>query len=178
MGQRAGLSEHDVNQLRLLYQCSTGSRAGDIGMNVNELCSPECKCWEFAGECTSDDECMGDLVCVDTPDDFSTEHDDISDSLPSANVSWDTATIECDRFCHQECCQFPSNEAQCQLTCSSQSSSRMLDTAQIPSKMCLSDPDNNTSTTTTTTQATTTTTTTTTTTSNNAKWYIDWSISK
>ncbi|KAK1733670.1 zinc-dependent metalloprotease (family M12A) [Skeletonema marinoi] len=181
MGQRAGLSEHDVNQLRLLHQCSTGPRSGEIG--INELCSPECKCWEFAGECTSDDECMGDLVCADTPDDFSSEQDVIADSLPTADVSWDTVTIECDRFCHQECCQFPNNEAQCLLTCGLQSSSRRLNTAQIPSKMCLSDPDANGSTTTTTTQATTTTTTTTTTqatttTSNNAKWYIDWGISK
>ena len=181
MGQRAGLSEHDINQLRLLHQCSTGPRSGDIG--INELCSPECKCWEYAGECTSDDECMGDLVCADTPNDFSSHQDVLTDSLPSADVSWDTVTIECDRFCHPECCQFPTNEAQCPNTCSSQSSSRRLNTAQGPSKMCLSDPgpgrNGLTSTTTTTTQATTTTTTpATATTSNNAQWYVDWGVSK
>jgi len=182
MGQRVGLSEHDVNQLRLLHQCSTGPRSGDIG--INELCSPECKCWEFAGECRSDDECLGDLVCADTPENYSSQQDVVTDSLPSADVSWGAVTIECDRFCHQRCCQFPNNEAQCPLTCGSQSSRRRLKTAQVPSKMCLSVPDTNGSTST-TTQATTTTTTTTTTstqaattTSNNAKWYIDWSISR
>ena len=190
MGQRVGLSEHDINQIRLMNQCSTGVRSGSIG--INELCTSECKCWEYAGECSSDDECMGDLVCADTPDDYyPSQADAATDSLPPAEVTWDVTTIDCDRFCHQECCQFPNNEAQCTLTCSSQTSRRRLNVDQIPSRMCLSsDPDTNelTSTTTTTTttqatttattQATTTTTTTTTANNNNAPWYIDWSISK
>ena len=184
MGQRVGLSEHDVTQLRLMNQCSTGVRSGDIG--INELCSPECKCWEYAGECTSDDDCMGDLVCADTPGDYiSSQGDVLTDSLPLAEVTPDVTTIDCDRYCHPECCQVPSNEYQCPLTCSTQTSRRRLNVDQIPSKMCLSQlPDTNglVSTTTTTTQATAATTTTTTqataTTSNNAQWYIDWNISK
>lgn len=176
MGQRVGLSEQDIEQLRLLYQCSTGVRSGEI--SINELCSTECKCWEYAGECLDDDECMGDLVCADTPDSFSSQQESVADSLPPAEITVDTSTINCDHFCHRECCQFPNNAAQCPLTCSSQSSRRRL--SVTPSRMCLS------TTTTTTTQATATTATSTTTTTtqatattrNNFPWYIDWSISK
>jgi hypothetical protein len=67
MGQRVKLSDNDIEQLRLLYQCQSGPRSGPVGMD--ELCSEDCPCWEHAlGECTSDNECMGDLVCENTPD--------------------------------------------------------------------------------------------------------------
>lgn len=67
MGQRVKLSDRDISQLRLLYQCQSGPRSGSIG--IDDLCSEDCPCWEHAiGECTTDDECMGDLVCNDAPD--------------------------------------------------------------------------------------------------------------
>lgn len=65
MGQRVKLSDRDIDQLRLLYQCKSGPRAS---VGNDELCSEDCQCWEHAGECTSDNDCIGDLVCGDTPD--------------------------------------------------------------------------------------------------------------
>merc|ERR1719287_410220 len=67
MGQRVGMSPSDIQQLRLLYQCSTGSRTlGEL--TPDNLCSPECKCWELAlGSCDSDDDCLGDLLCGTPP---------------------------------------------------------------------------------------------------------------
>lgn len=95
MGQREKLSDADVYQLRLLYQCESGPRSGPISVNGMcvraskdflrlsdlsssllllvqhkhiDLCSEDCKCWEYApGECASDNECLGDLVCAETP---------------------------------------------------------------------------------------------------------------
>ena len=67
IGQRVKLSDRDVDQLRLLYQCKSGPRHNSVG--VDELCSKDCPCWEYAhGECDSDEECMGDLVCGNAPD--------------------------------------------------------------------------------------------------------------
>lgn len=66
MGQRARLSDRDVEQLRLLYMCASGPREG--GVSADELCSEDCPCWEHAlGECRGDGECLGDLVCGDAP---------------------------------------------------------------------------------------------------------------
>ena len=70
MGQRAGLSPRDIEQLRLLHQCSTGSRNIN-SLTIDNLCSVDCKCWEFAlGNCDSNDECMGDSLCGDTPEEL------------------------------------------------------------------------------------------------------------
>ncbi|KAL7529198.1 hypothetical protein ACHAXR_002842 [Thalassiosira sp. AJA248-18] len=67
MGQRSGMSQNDIAQLRLLYQCSTGSR-NENTLTMDHLCSTECKCWEYAmGTCDSNDECMGESVCGLTP---------------------------------------------------------------------------------------------------------------
>jgi len=79
MGQRVKLSDRDVDQLRLLYQCKSGPRSGSI--SVDHLCSKDCPCWEHAsGECGSDDECMGDLVCADAPNPLQVE--EYEDQLP------------------------------------------------------------------------------------------------
>eukprot|EP00804_Cyclotella_cryptica_P019397 CCRYP_006589-RA/>CCRYP_006589-RA protein AED:0.05 eAED:0.05 QI:76/0.88/0.8/1/0.77/0.9/10/0/1153 len=66
MGQREKLSDADVYQIRLLYQCESGPRSGPI--SIKDLCSEDCKCWEYApGECVDDNECLGDLICAETP---------------------------------------------------------------------------------------------------------------
>lgn len=70
IGNRAGLSSHDIDQLRLMHQCSTGSRNLN-DLTINNLCSVDCKCWEYAlGNCDSNDDCMGDAHCGDTPVEF------------------------------------------------------------------------------------------------------------
>eukprot|EP00970_Alexandrium_tamarense_P004889 scaffold808_cov196-Alexandrium_tamarense.AAC.26 len=177
MGQRMRLSVNDINQLRLLYQCKSGPRGGNVG--VYDLCSTDCKCWENAlGECSSDDECMGDLVCRDTPSPLPVhEYLDVLPQFPFAS-----GTITCSSYCHSLCCQFPDNVVACPETCGTAPPPE--EVTVVPSKMCIAD-DGSSGTTTSgtsgtgaTSAGTTTIATTTATTSNNAKWYIDWSISK
>eukprot|EP00956_Cyclotella_meneghiniana_P035737 scaffold117683_cov46-Cyclotella_meneghiniana.AAC.7 len=167
IGQRVKLSDRDTNQLRLLYQCKSGPRDGS-SITVDNLCSEDCPCWEYAmGECESDNECMGKLVCGDTPA-----------SLPVPEYR--------DRFPIYP--HTSDNIVACPETCNTAPPNDIPDI--IPTKMCIQPEDVTTTTTvatsvtgatrgtTTTTTASTTTTTTTTTTTAPSKWYIDWSISK
>ena len=134
MGQRAKLSGHDVEQLRLLYQCSSGARGGDVG--VNELCSTDCPCWEHAiGECTSDDECMGDLVCGVTPDPLPTV--EYVDVLPYYTET--TGSFSCNDYCHVNCCGYANSIMRCPETCNS--APPVDEPEVIPQRMCVSSGD-------------------------------------
>lgn len=84
MGQRSVLSPHDIQQLRLLHQCSTGVRHVN-SITIDSLCSNQCKCWEYAvGSCHgNDNECIGDLVCDTTPPEIiaSANGEDMPDTM-------------------------------------------------------------------------------------------------
>jgi hypothetical protein len=68
IGQRVGPSALDIDQLRLLYQCASGSRAGPV--QLEDYCTTDCPCWEGAiGDCDNDNECQGDLICGTPYDD-------------------------------------------------------------------------------------------------------------
>lgn len=175
MGQRAQLSRRDVEQLRLLYQCASGPRAGGAG--VDELCSTDCKCWEHAmGECHGDDdECVGDLVCRPTPSLLAKKHEDRLPYYASRGGSF-----SCDDFCHPDCCHFANGRVRCPETCDSAPPAEAV--GEVPTQMCVRQDGGGGATTTTTTTTTSTTTTTTTTTSNpihpTAPWYVKWGIDK
>ena len=65
IGQRNGISEGDILQLKLIYQCTTGPRTYQA-MRNDGLCTNQCQC--FAGQvgCVGDDDrCRGSLVCDD-----------------------------------------------------------------------------------------------------------------
>ena len=61
------------------------------------------------GECESDDECMGGLVCGDTP--TSLPVPEYRDQLPLYPHT--SGIIQCDEYCHSMCCQFPDNIVAC-----------------------------------------------------------------
>jgi len=63
IGQLDHLSEGDIRQLRLLYQCQSGPR--NLEDYVANPCTADCKCWEMApGSCSGNDfTCQGSLVC-------------------------------------------------------------------------------------------------------------------
>lgn len=61
------------------------------------------------GECESDDECMGGLVCGDTP--TSLPVPEYRDRLPLYPHT--SGIIQCDEYCHSMCCQFPDNIVAC-----------------------------------------------------------------
>mmetsp|Transcript_14761 Transcript_14761/g.30173 ORF Transcript_14761/g.30173 Transcript_14761/m.30173 type:complete len:556 (-) Transcript_14761:50-1717(-) len=164
MGQRVRLSENDVQQLRLLYQCSSGVRdADDVG--ITNLCSVDCKCWEYAlGECSSDDICMGDLICGDTPSNYQEIRNAKYrvDELPY--YPYATGTFSCDVYCHTACCdafRFPSAIVKCPETCGSEPPVLTLET--LPTKMCIQNDGSGPTTKTGSTVISSTTTTTTTT---------------
>lgn len=62
LGQRNGPSNLDIIKLRLLYQCTSGTRNfADYQAN---LCTSDCKCWQGATGCNGNDEaCQDSLVC-------------------------------------------------------------------------------------------------------------------
>lgn len=69
VGQRRGVSNIDVRQLQLLYQCSSGPR--DLSVAEANECTPECPCWENSFyPCENDDECQGGLVCTPNSEDI------------------------------------------------------------------------------------------------------------
>ena len=108
MGQRVKLSDQDREQLRLLYQCKSGPRSAPA--SVDDLCSEDCPCWENAlRECSSNDECLGDLVCEDTPNPLPVP--EYNDQLPP--YPYQSGTIQCSEYCHILCCQFPDNVIEC-----------------------------------------------------------------
>eukprot|EP00586_Coscinodiscus_wailesii_P022138 CAMPEP_0172502824 /NCGR_PEP_ID=MMETSP1066-20121228/163069_1 /TAXON_ID=671091 /ORGANISM="Coscinodiscus wailesii, Strain CCMP2513" /LENGTH=1023 /DNA_ID=CAMNT_0013278223 /DNA_START=40 /DNA_END=3111 /DNA_ORIENTATION=- len=68
IGARGRPSRLDLEGLRLLYQCESGSRTRS--QLEDEPCTPDCKCPEYEMGCNAlgfddDNLCMGSLVCVD-----------------------------------------------------------------------------------------------------------------
>ncbi|CAK9085594.1 Hatching enzyme 1.2 (Choriolysin H homolog 1) (High choriolytic enzyme 1 homolog) (zHCE-1) [Durusdinium trenchii] len=51
------LSNKDIQQLRLMYKCSAPRR-------VFDLCSPDCPCGWFEGDCDKDADCYGSYKCL------------------------------------------------------------------------------------------------------------------
>jgi len=186
MGQRSKLSERDVEQLRLLYQCKSGPRMGDI--SVDELCSTDCPCWEHAmGECHgNNNECMGNLICGTTPNPLPTLVE-YKDQMPyyASNVG----SFSCNEYCHVNCCGYSNSKIKCPQSCDSAPPVVVPDV--IPERMCVARSDaggggrggsGGTSATgatvATTTSTQTTTTKATTAPKNYAPWYVKWSIDK
>ena len=140
MGQSLRLSPTDVQQLRLLYQCNTGPRnINDI--TIDNLCSINCKCWEYAmGSChDNDDECMGDLICSAPPSSSSgtiptgLEYQDMLPmynltSVPRFHVGY------CSTYCHADCCHLMESQVLCPNTCDTWSSQVE---EELPSTMCM-----------------------------------------
>ena len=62
-GQREKPSELDIQQLRLMYQCVGDNLIRNTWDFKKNMCTSQCKCWEGAFGCNSDDECFPDLVC-------------------------------------------------------------------------------------------------------------------
>ena len=63
IGHRAGVSEHDIIQTRVLYQCD--SRIRSYSEYLAAPCTSECKCTLGMTGCGSDNNaCHGDLVCT------------------------------------------------------------------------------------------------------------------
>jgi len=113
MGQNVKLSPNDIGQLRLLYQCSTGSR-NENTLTIDNLCSTECKCWEYAmGNCDTSDECMGDLFCGPTPTEIPMGRQYV-DQLPPYEG---TGGLSCSTHCYSTCCNPVSSILLCPETC-------------------------------------------------------------
>ena len=131
MGQRAKLSVADVEQLRLLYQCASGPRDG--GLTMDELCSEDCPCWEYAlGTCASDAECMDDLVCADYYHTTGIPQEEHVDTLPYQG----TGRVWCDEYCNELCCDLSSNsKILCPVTCGSSPPQEAL--TEVPARMCV-----------------------------------------
>ena len=136
MGQRVGMSPSDIQQLRLLYQCSTGSRTlGEL--TPDNLCSPECKCWELAlGSCDSDDDCLGDLLCG-TPPPLSLLPKGLGyeDRLPPYTAT--TGRVDCSQYCHAICCNNSHGVLQCPETCGT--APPYTAPEEIPAQMCVTE---------------------------------------
>eukprot|EP00559_Dactyliosolen_fragilissimus_P007817 CAMPEP_0184863690 /NCGR_PEP_ID=MMETSP0580-20130426/12155_1 /TAXON_ID=1118495 /ORGANISM="Dactyliosolen fragilissimus" /LENGTH=356 /DNA_ID=CAMNT_0027362161 /DNA_START=238 /DNA_END=1305 /DNA_ORIENTATION=+ len=63
IGQRQKADDLDINQLRLMYQCSTGPRT--LSEFEANMCTENCPCWEGALGCKQNNKaCQGDLLCV------------------------------------------------------------------------------------------------------------------
>ena len=136
MGQRAKLSEADVEQLRLLYQCASGPRIGGH-IPIDDLCSVDCPCWENAmGSCTSNDECMGDLICGPTPNPYPTPR--YVDLLPYYPHT--SGQFSCDEWCHPRCCSYYANsKVRCPETCESKPPVERKLEGELPERMCIKD---------------------------------------
>ena len=134
MGQRVRLSDHDVREVRKLYQCRTGPRSEGLG--VDTLCTADCPCWEHAlGNCDSDDECMDDLVCRPTPD-ASVLVTDPTDQLPHYTDAAPGTQIKCNDYCHPGCCSYSNNIVLCPVTCDTAPPREDL---EVPTTMCVRD---------------------------------------
>jgi len=126
----------------LLHQCSTGSRSLE-DLTMDNLCSVDCKCWEFAlGTCDSDDECLGDLVCGTTPETLPVP--EYVDQLPNDPPSG--VQFSCRDYCSDGCCDSVYNAPKllCPETCNSAPPYVAPTASEIPPRMCLMDlPTNN-----------------------------------
>lgn len=58
IGQRDGMSEKDIEQIRLMYKCGGGPRYKE------SFCTTDCLCDEGEGNCELDLQCSGELSCV------------------------------------------------------------------------------------------------------------------
>ena len=131
MGQCGRMSPTDIQQMRLMYQCSTGSRSLS-SITVDNLCTTSCKCWSYAnGTCTTDHDCMGDLICG-VPPAIIPKGEEYYDQLPPHTSS---SLPTCHTSCHASCCHLAHNVMMCPQTC---------DTAppevvqgSLPRRMCL-----------------------------------------
>ena len=75
MGRFNELSPRDAVQLQLMYHCTMQDTfTGDVTSNdgipiasrkMSELCDTTCPCHDGQGHCNTDDDCHGDLVCVE-----------------------------------------------------------------------------------------------------------------
>lgn len=64
MGQRVQADFQDILDIRLLYQCASGTRS--VNQYYTNKCTSDCKCWEnFKGCKGNDNACQGSLVCSD-----------------------------------------------------------------------------------------------------------------
>jgi len=136
MGQRVQLSESDVHQLRLLYQCTSGPREGGDGIiTMDNLCSDDCPCWEYAlGDCSSDSECMDDLVCADYYHTTGIPQETYIDVLPTYTSQ--TGSFSCNDYCHTNCCDVSSNSIiLCPETCGSAPPPSALN--EVPTNICV-----------------------------------------
>ena len=195
MGQRAQLSPHDIEQLRLLYQCASGPRIG-ADINVTNLCSEDCPCWEHAmGDCSYDIECMGDLICAPRPNPLPSRN--AVDLLP--HFTKVIGRINCNDHCHPGCCYYSNSVIKCPVTCDAIPPEKALPSV-LPTNMCVKEYNAGSgarsggevggssatgatttpaaATTTTATATTTTAATTTTTTTTRSQWYVKWELDR
>ena len=64
------VSNTDLEQIWLTYQCSTGPR-NRTDVLRDGWCTPDCPCWENAPhDCSTDDECQHGLVCRTHSEEF------------------------------------------------------------------------------------------------------------
>lgn len=57
IGQRDGMSNEDIEQIRLMYKCTDGPRHKSV------FCSENCLCISGEGTCSSNSHCEGSLTC-------------------------------------------------------------------------------------------------------------------
>ena len=132
MGQCGRMSPADIQQLRLMYQCSTGSRSLS-SITADNLCSTSCKCWAYAnGTCTNDDDCMGDLICGVTPA-IIPKGEEYYDQLPPHTSS---SPPTCHTSCHLSCCHLAHNVMMCPQTCDT-APPEVAQGGPLPQRMCL-----------------------------------------
>ena len=129
VGQRRGVSNADIRQIQLLYQCESGPRDLSIAEAVGNECTPECPCWENSiYQCESDDECQGWLVCAPNTEDIELRLEpycvDFSPNCVSFFVSEciesdrvDTIRIFCPEACKVPGCNFAPGSVRPANTC-------------------------------------------------------------
>ena len=131
MGQCGRMSPTDIQQMRLMYQCSTGSRSLS-SITADNLCTTSCKCWAYAnGTCTTDDDCMGDLICG-VPPAIIPKGEEYYDQLPPHTSS---SLPTCHTSCHSSCCHLDHNVMMCPQTCDTPPPE--VAQGSLPRRMCL-----------------------------------------
>jgi len=134
MGQCGRMSPTDIQQMRLMYQCSTGSRSLS-SITADNLCTTSCKCWAYAnGTCTTDDDCMGDLICG-VPPAIIPKGEEYYDQLPPHTSS---SLPTCHASCHASCCHLAHNVMMCPQTCDT--APPEVAQGPLPQLMCLPPP--------------------------------------
>ncbi|KAL3827400.1 hypothetical protein ACHAXA_003134 [Cyclostephanos tholiformis] len=138
MGQCGRMSTSDIEQLRIMYQCSAGSR-NLASITMDNMCSSSCKCWAYApGRCITDDDCMGELVCGTTPA-VIPKGEDYLDQLPAHTSPDQPTSTSCLTSCHVNCCHLGHNIMMCPETCDT--APPVVAQGPLPPKMCLPPPE-------------------------------------